>query len=176
MSEESPPGGGTTGITTPGPVAGSIGPVRAEFTPVYPGSGAVRPPPTVAPAPPPPSPRPVRRGPRRARLIVTRVDPWSVMKTTAVFGCCLLVVIVVAVAALYGVLAAMGVFSTTEQTLKSALNVHVPLSAVGVVGGAAVLGLVNVVLMTALATVGAFVYNVSADLVGGLELTLSEPE
>ncbi len=44
------------------------------------------------------------------------------------------------------------------------------------IGGAALLGLVNVVLFTALATLGAFIYNVCADLVGGIELTLAEKE
>ena len=43
-------------------------------------------------------------------------------------------------------------------------------------GVSAIIGAVNIVLFTALATVGAFVYNVSADLAGGLELTLSERE
>jgi hypothetical protein len=39
-----------------------------------------------------------------------------------------------------------------------------------------VIGLVNIVLMTALATVGSLVYNIAADLVGGIEVTLSEPD
>ena len=49
-------------------------------------------------------------------------------------------------------------------------------AAKGVVGGSALLGAVNVVLFTALATLGAFIYNVCADLVGGIELTLAEKE
>ena len=43
-----------------------------------------------------------------------------------------------------------------------------------VFGGAAVIGAINIVLMTALCTVGTFIYNLCSDLVGGLELTLSE--
>jgi hypothetical protein len=35
-------------------------------------------------------------------------------------------------------------------------------------------GAVNIVLMTALATIGAFVYNICSDLVGGIEVTLAE--
>ncbi|HWB35011.1 MAG TPA: DUF3566 domain-containing protein, partial [Rugosimonospora sp.] len=45
-----------------------------------------------------------------------------------------------------------------------------------VIGTAGVIGLVNVVLFTALATLGAFIYNVCADLVGGIEVTLSEKD
>jgi hypothetical protein len=44
------------------------------------------------------------------------------------------------------------------------------------VGGSALLGAVIVVLLTALATLGAFIYNVCADLVGGIELTLAEKD
>ena len=43
-----------------------------------------------------------------------------------------------------------------------------------VFGGAAVIGAINIVLMTALCTVGTFIYNLCSDLVGGLEITLSE--
>ena len=41
-------------------------------------------------------------------------------------------------------------------------------------GSATVVGAVNIVLFTALATIGAFVYNICADLVGGIEVTLAE--
>ena len=50
------------------------------------------------------------------------------------------------------------------------------ITAKGVIGTSVLLGAVNMVLFTALATLGAFVYNVCADLVGGVELTLSEKE
>ena len=50
------------------------------------------------------------------------------------------------------------------------------ITAKGVIGTAVLLGAVNMVLFTALMTLGAFVYNVCADLVGGVELTLSEKE
>lgn len=41
-------------------------------------------------------------------------------------------------------------------------------------GGAFLIGLVNIVLMTALATIGAFVYNLITDLIGGIEVTLAD--
>ena len=47
-------------------------------------------------------------------------------------------------------------------------------SAGRVFGIAAVVGAINSLLFAVAVTVGAFVYNVSADLVGGIEVTLSE--
>ena len=41
-------------------------------------------------------------------------------------------------------------------------------------GGAALIGLVNIVLMTAMVTCAAFIYNLITDLVGGIEVTLAD--
>ena len=40
----------------------------------------------------------------------------------------------------------------------------------------ALIGAVNVVLITALSTLGAVIYNIASDLVGGVEVTFSEAE
>ncbi len=86
----------------------------------------------------------------------------------------------VAVGVLYGVLSALGVFDTLNELfgqLGSASGGEVAGDVVtpGIVfGGAAVIGAINIVLLTALCTVGTFIYNLCSDLVGGLELTLSE--
>ncbi|TWP53134.1 DUF3566 domain-containing protein [Lentzea tibetensis] len=128
-----------------------------------------------------PSARRPGRGPRRASLQIKRVDPWSVLKLALVLGVALFFVWLVAVGVLYGVLHGMGVWdkinSTANDLLQSSEPTGEPLISAGrVFGVSAIIGAVNIVLFTALATVGAFVYNVSADLAGGLELTLSERE
>lgn len=124
-----------------------------------------------------------RRGPRRARLAIKRFDPWSVAKFTFVFSLALLVVGVVAIAVLYLVLSGMGVFSSVSKTIHDITNPGGTGSGIAsffsfrlIVGWTAVLGAVNVVLITALATLGAFLYNLCADIVGGIELTLTERE
>jgi hypothetical protein len=122
------------------------------------------------------------RGPRRARLHLKRIDPWSVMKFSFAVSLVLFVVAIVATSVLYLALDAMGVFDSvnsaftdiTGDAADEATSFRV--TAKGVIGTSVLLGAVNMVLFTALATLGAFVYNVCADLVGGVELTLSEKE
>jgi hypothetical protein len=122
------------------------------------------------------------RGPRRARLSIRRVDPWSVMKFSFAVSFVLLVVIIVATAVLYLALDAMGVFDSLNKTLAELFTSNgggtnaFKITAGGVIGVSAILGAINVVLFTALMTLGAFVYNVCADLVGGVEVTLAERE
>jgi hypothetical protein len=121
------------------------------------------------------------RGPRRARLVVKHIDPWTVMKISFVVSLVMLAVTVVAVAIIYAVLGKMGVWTqintlvnevsptTTSKALRN------PLSGSRVVGIAAVIGGINVVLLTALSTLGAAIYNLISDLVGGVEVTLTDP-
>jgi Transmembrane domain of unknown function (DUF3566) len=138
-------------------------------------------PPAVAGTTPRGSGRSVRV-PRRTSLQLQRLDPWSVLKLSLVLSVAGFLVWLVAVGVLYGVLAGMGVWDQINGTysdLTSANNAQMSTELVSggrVFGVAMVIGLVNIVLMTALATVGSLVYNVAADLVGGIEITLSEPD
>ncbi|WP_432833529.1 DUF3566 domain-containing protein [Dactylosporangium sp. CA-092794] len=125
----------------------------------------------------------VGRGPRRARLHLKRIDPWSVMKFAFAVSFVLFVVLIVATSVLYLALDAMDVFKSINKLLADLVNSTggsgqdtFRITAKGVIGGAALLGVVNVVLFTALATLGSFIYNVCADLVGGIELTLAEKD
>jgi Transmembrane domain of unknown function (DUF3566) len=121
------------------------------------------------------------RGPRRARLNVKRIDPWSVMKFAFAVSLVLFIVVIVATAVLYLALDAMGVVKSVNDNLADLISAGggsggegFTITARGVLGTSMVVGLINVVLFTALATLGAFVYNVCADLVGGIEVTLAE--
>lgn len=133
-------------------------------------------------AAPPSALRRPGRGPRRANLQIKRFDPWSVLKLSLVLGVALFFVWLVAVGVLYAVLDGMGVWvkvngTANELFQNNANGAAEPLISAGrVFGVAAIIGAVNIVLFSALATVGSFVYNVSADLAGGLEVTLAERE
>ena len=124
--------------------------------------------------------RPGGRGPRRARLQLRHIDTWSALKISLVLSIALFFIWMVAVGILYGVLSGLGVFNTVNDLFGQIGSASGSKSSGDVVTfsvvfwGAAVIGAINIVLMTALCTVGTFIYNLCSDLVGGLELTLSE--
>lgn len=115
----------------------------------------------------------------RATVQVRRFDPWSMLKVSLVISIALFFVWMVAVGLLYVVLDGMGVW----DRLNSAFTEIVTDSSSGglvtsgqVFGYSALVGLMNVVLFTALATIGSFIYNLCSDLVGGVQVTLADPD
>ncbi|MFE6711646.1 DUF3566 domain-containing protein [Streptomyces sp. NPDC057695] len=156
-----PAPGGTAGGQTGGTAGGQTGAVRRPRT------GARTTPRT-----------------RKARLRVAKADPWSVMKVSFLLSIALGICTVVAAAVLWMVMDAMGVFSTVGGTISEAtgsnesngFDLQSFLSLPRVLMFTSVIAVIDVVLMTALATLGAFIYNLSAGFVGGVELTLAEDE
>jgi hypothetical protein len=116
-------------------------------------------------------------GPLRASMQIRRVDPWSVLKVSLVLSVALFFVWMIGVAFLYLVLGGMGVWSKLNNNVGDLLtntsNTEL-VSSGAIFGGAALIGLVNIVLLTAMATAGAFIYNLTTDLVGGVEVTLAD--
>ncbi|MFC7258925.1 DUF3566 domain-containing protein [Streptomyces lutosisoli] len=121
---------------------------------------------------------------RKARLRVAKADPWSVMKVSFLLSIALGICTIVAAAVLWMVMDAMGVFSTVGGTISEAtgsnesngFDLQSFLSLPHVLMFTSVIAVIDVVLATALATLGAFIYNLSAGFVGGVELTLAEDE
>jgi Transmembrane domain of unknown function (DUF3566) len=122
------------------------------------------------------SSRPV--GPLRASMQIRRIDPWSTLKVSSVLSVALFFVWMIAVAFLYLVLGGMGVWSKLNSNVGDLLNNtsgSAELVSSGTIfGGAVLIGLVNIVLLTAAATIGAFIYNLTTDLIGGVEVTLAD--
>lgn len=146
----------------------SLGQAQAE-APVTQGSAS------AAPAAAP------RGSGRRVRLTVSRVDPWSAMKMSFLLSVALGIAGVVMISVLWMILAGMGVFDQVNdlvgQIIQDGENSFDIMDFLGfgrVVSLAIVVGVIDVILMTALATLAAFLYNVSSSLVGGLQLTLTD--
>ncbi len=121
---------------------------------------------------------------RKANLVVSRVEPWSVMKFSFLISLVLWIVLFVAVALLYYALSSLGVFGALQRTLASVTSSQTSAgvdltkwtSATRVLGYTMLLGAVDVVLITAISTVGAVIYNLVTHLGGGIEVTLKETE
>ena len=112
---------------------------------------------------------------------IRRIDPWSALKVSLVLNVALFFVWMIAVAFLYLVLGAMGVWGKLNSNVGDLLTSGSGgggggdlVSAASIFGGAALVGLVNIVLLTAMATIGAYIYNLSTDIVGGVEVTLAD--
>ncbi|MFB7515622.1 DUF3566 domain-containing protein [Streptomyces sp. NPDC056144] len=168
-------GASASGGQTGGQAAGQAGGLAGGTLGGQAGAGAVRRPRTGART----TPRT-----RKARLRVAKADPWSVMKVSFLLSIALGICTVVAAAVLWMVMDSMGVFSTVGGTISEAtgsnesngFDLQSFLSLPRVLTFTSVIAVIDVVLMTALATLGAFIYNLSAGFVGGVELTLAEDE
>ncbi len=120
--------------------------------------------------------------PRRVKLSVSRVDPWSVMKLSFLLSVAVGIAGVVMVASLWMILSGMGVFADINRTVEDVLNssngsTFDLMDYIGlgrVVSLSIVIGVIDVILLTAISTLGAFLYNVCSSLVGGLQLTLTD--
>ena len=116
---------------------------------------------------------------RSARLYLTHVDPWSVMKQAFLLSLVLAVITLVAFAAIWLALDSAGVLDAITRTAtdvggESGANVSSFLDFSKVMGVALVIAGFEAILVTALATLFAFLYNLAVAIGGGIELTLSE--
>jgi nitrogen fixation-related uncharacterized protein len=120
--------------------------------------------------------------PRRVKLSVSRVDPWTAMKLSFLLSVAVGIAAVVMVVALWSILSGMGVFTDMNRTVESVLNTtngakfdlmnYIGLGRV--VSLTIVIAVIDVILITAISTLGAFLYNVCSSLVGGLQVTLTD--
>ena len=120
-----------------------------------------------------------RRKPRRARVYVTRLDPWSVAKAAFLLALAIGIVIVVAVAFVFWTLDSTGALDAVSRTVDDVLgtggfDLLTSLEFSRVLGLAAVLASVEIVLVSLLATLFAFLYNITVGLTGGIEVVLSD--
>jgi hypothetical protein len=124
-----------------------------------------------------------RQSPRRTRVVVRKVSPLSVLKFSLLFYLCVMLIVLFALTIVYGVLSAAGAIESFESVLGEVFGTGVTstggaeplqinggaLFAWGFVGGlvfAVVWSLINVFV--------ALLYNLIADIIGGVEITLTD--
>ena len=118
--------------------------------------------------------------PMRAAVQVRRVDPWSIFKVTGVLAVAGFLIWMIAIAVLYGVLSGMGIWDQINSSFGTLVSADGTsdsanlISSGQVFGFSALFGVFAAIVMTALATILAYVYNVCADVVGGFEITLAD--
>lgn len=126
---------------------------------------------------------PAIRRVRKARLRIAQVDPWSVFKTALLFAIAGGIIFWVATYVVWAIIGASGLFDAVNRIANELLatpgaqnpfRIEDYISTNKVLGLAALIGVVDVLLVTALATLFSFLYNLSASILGGLEVTLAE--
>jgi hypothetical protein len=152
----------------------SVSPPKAQPGPAVAAVAAAR----------PKSKGPAKRSARQAHLTIARVDAWSVMKFSFVVSLVAFVILFVAVSVIYGTLSALGVFTSLQHVVQSVtssqdstgVNAAKWFTESRILSYTALLGALNIVLITAMCTIGAVVYNLTSRLIGGVEVTLRETE
>jgi hypothetical protein len=122
---------------------------------------------------------PALGSPRRVRLSVSRIDPWSIMKLAFLLSVAIGIMTVVATIVVWYSLNSLGTFATIQEFMvetlgPQAVNLTQFVQFERMVSLATLIALVNIVLLTAIATIMAMLYNITAALVGGIHLTLTD--
>jgi len=117
---------------------------------------------------------------RKVRLAVARIDPWSVMKLSFLLSVAIGIMIVVAAAVVWYTLDELAVFTSVNDTIAQItgdakfFDLLEYVAFKRVISLATMIAVVDVVILTALSTIGAFLYNIVAALVGGITVTLTD--
>lgn len=135
----------------------------------YSGGAAGRAAPIVPPA--------QRRGPMESVLVLRRIDPWSAFTTVLGLMFALYLVWMVAIGVTYLLLSGMGVWDRLGGLLSGVAGDE----SASVIGPSTIflysggVGLLNVLLLSILATLAVFIYNLAAGLTGGgVQVTLGD--
>ena len=119
-------------------------------------------------------------GPRKVRVMLHSIDPWSIMKLAFLLAIAAGVMLVVATHIVWSFLNDMGVFTTLQEQIttlfgeEQEVNILQYLDYNKIMSGAVLLAVFNTVILTALGTIGALLYNVTGKLVGGIYVTLTD--
>ena len=112
---------------------------------------------------------------RQARAVLRKVGPWSVVKISFLFYLCVMVVIVGAMMILYAILGAIGALDSVTRLIRDLFaDQSFEINGGWLFSRGVSIGLALVVLWTLINVFIVFLYNLLSDIVGGIEVTLSE--
>lgn len=112
---------------------------------------------------------------RQARVVIRKVGPWSVLKFSFLFYLCIMAVILGALVILYEVLSAIGALDSVTSLIRDLFaDPSFEIHGDWLFSRGLTIGLGMVVLWTLINVFVAFLYNLISDIVGGIEVTLSE--
>ena len=113
--------------------------------------------------------------------ILQKIDPWSVMKLGFLVSIAIGIMMVIAAALAWLLLDSFQVFSSITEIIGEVDTSSGEFSKLlsylhfdKVISMATIVAIANTVLLTILMTIGAFLYNIVAALVGGVHVTLVE--
>jgi hypothetical protein len=146
-------------ITEPAPMGGRRSTTVAE--------------PVAPPAAPPRGS--VRRRARQTRVVLRKVGPWSVFKFSLLFYFCVMLVILLALGMLYAILGAVGAIDSVTRLARDLFaDPSFQINGGWVFTRLSVIGLAMVVVWSLINVFVVFLYNLISDVVGGIEVTLTE--
>nr|WP_261624941.1 DUF3566 domain-containing protein [Nesterenkonia sp. GX14115] len=118
---------------------------------------------------------------RKARLLVSKVDPWSVLKMSFLLSVALGIMTVVCAVMLWSAMDLTGIFDRINELLAQILGdegggfaVQEMVTLGQVASFATIIAVINVVVLTVISMLAAVLYNISASLVGGVGVTLTD--
>lgn len=118
------------------------------------------------------------QGTRQAKVIVTRMDPLSVLRFSLLFYFCVMLIVLFALAILYWILGLIGVLNSASHFLSNlglgSAKTGFQFNGNWVFLRVAAVGLGSVVVWSLVTTCLTLLYNLVADVVGGVRITISE--
>jgi hypothetical protein len=112
---------------------------------------------------------------QRVRRVIRKIDPWTVLKVSLVFNATMAVVFVLGTVIFWAIFVNAGI---PQRINELALLIGLE-SGINLEGGVyfrivTLLAVIGTVMLTGFMTLGAVVYNLISDLVGGIELIVLE--
>jgi hypothetical protein len=118
--------------------------------------------------------RPTRRMIRRD-IMVRRVDPWTVLKISVVFYAVMLIITMLSNAIFWAFVNRLGLIDQVTE-IAGALNIALQINTGNILRATFLVGVLGVIFASAVNVFLAFLYNLVADLIGGIRIDLAEDE